>query len=38
MGEVVAINEAVLKWFEKRGIDGETVVRMGIYSGTQRGP
>jgi twinkle protein len=37
MGEVVAINEAVLKWFEKRGIDGETVVRMGIYSGTQRG-
>ena len=27
------INPAILRWFDKRGIDGETVVRHGIYSG-----
>src|SRR5580658_7118884 len=32
----VAINPKVLKWFEDRGIDYETVIRGGIYSGTQR--
>lgn len=31
--EDVEINPKVLEWFEKRGINGETVIRTGIYSG-----
>lgn len=30
------INPQIIRWFESRGIDGETVVRMGIYSGRRQ--
>ena len=34
---MTGINPAVLRWFEKRGIDAETVARMGVYSAAQDG-
>lgn len=34
---MTVINPRVLRWFEGRGIEAETVARTGIYSGTRQG-
>lgn len=33
---MTGINSKILKWFESRAISGETLIRMGVYSGAQQ--